>query len=226
MENAAQVALVTLLALFIGYTLDSLNFIMLKWFQKLGTRPGSEKPPVLGLGREIYNSYKRIREQYAIYSETLWPHIMTIVNENNYAKLVEYEKAKLDFFLNLSLLSLVFVLECVITHVLGWRIMALVPWLGIGTSYVFYRLTIPCTKKWQDWIKAAFDLYRYQLAEALALPPFEDKDEEMQYWYSISMALGASEKEDEFIAFDYPLPKTKKDDETSPETAQTKLQIS
>ena len=82
---------------------------------------------------------------------------------------------------------------------------ALVPWAGVGVAYLFYRLAVPCAGKWYDWINAAFDLYRYQLAEQLALKPFENAGEELALWWALSLFAGG--ERENFEDFDYTLPK-------------------
>ena len=102
------------------------------------------------------------------------------------------------------LLGGLFVLECVAARaLLGWPGSALIPWTAVITSYVFYRLAVPCAEKWYDWINAAFDLYRYDLAERLTLRPFKDEEDEMRMWWTISSLVKRGSLEESDRIFDY-----------------------
>jgi hypothetical protein len=138
---------------------------------------------------------------------------MGVLNKNGYAALVEREKANLDYFLNLCVLSLLFVIECVAARMVGWPGSAAIPWTAIVMAYGFYRLAIPCAEKWYDWINAAYDLYRYQLAEQMALRPFENKADETVRWKALSYFIRRydikCDDPDIFSSFHYPLPTRK-----------------
>jgi hypothetical protein len=246
LESATRAALIVLVALLIGYTLDSLNFIllglfegedlrstwwgqlMIAWYRgrrerlkELAQLPGSDQkfyelakrfPPdpyrcaPTALGNLLTASKVRVLYRYGIDAGYMWPHLMAVLSEKGYAAQVEREKAALYFCLNLSVLSGFFVVECVLARMwLGWAGPALVPWAAVGVAYVFYRLAIPCAEKWYDWINAAFDLYRYQLAERLALEPFKDREDETGRWRAISYFIKHG-RWDDFRAFCYPLP--------------------
>ena len=236
LEQATQVTLIVLLALLVGYTLDSFNFVLLGLFESEGLRStwwgklivawqrrqlhiawqrGDDQAPVpriiqpTRLGNELNAGKARIQRRYGIDAVYLWPHLMSVLSEKGYAAQVEREKATFDFFLNLSVLSAAFVGECVLARVLlGCPGSALVPWAAMGMAYVFYRLAVPYARKWYDWINAAFDLYRYKLAERLALKPFVDEVDEMQKWKDISYFIKRSPW-DGFRAFRYSLPDKK-----------------
>jgi hypothetical protein len=226
LESATQATLIVVLALLVGYTLDSLNFILLglfesrvlrsAWWGRLmvawqQSREQSLEASLIqptALGNQITDGKKRASNRYRIDVANLWPHLMSVLSEKGYAAQVEREKAAFDFFLNLSVLSTVFVVECVLARaLLGWPGLALVPWAALGMAYVFYRLAVPSADKWYDWINAAFDLYRYQLAERLALKPFENANKELERWWGLSRFIQG--EQDTFDGLDYTLPKPK-----------------
>ena len=122
---------------------------------------------------------------------------------------IEPASANLNFFLNLSVLSFVFAVECSLARVLlGWPGVSLIPWAAVGVAYGFHKLAILCAKKWYGWINAAYDLYRHQLADTLALEPFKDVEDEKNSWEGISYFVRRGSWRD-FGAFRYPLPDLK-----------------
>jgi hypothetical protein len=215
LQMGELVALLFLMAIFLGYALDSLNFFLLDLsisesfkFAWLPVTPPRYGYP-LELGSKMRHGAERILKRYGIHNADLvWPHLSAVLSKNGYVVQIEREKAELDFFLNLSLLSLIFVAECILAHMFGWSGSFIIPWLSLGTTLFFYRLAILSTGKWYDWINAAFDLYRYDLAKQLALRPFKYISDEKKIWANVTRFL-QEDKVSEYLKLDYPLPPIK-----------------
>jgi hypothetical protein len=167
-------------------------------------------PTALGNAIAAFESYPGHR--YGIHAIHMWPRLLPILADKEYAIFVEREKATLDFMLNFSVLSALFGLECVIA-----RLLVVARLLEVGQAYslvslpafvlsgLFYAGAKGPARNWGETVKVAFDLYRYELAERLALRRFWSKTEEKTRWKTFSdFILGDDE---EFGDFKYPLPR-------------------
>jgi hypothetical protein len=178
-------------------------------------------PTALGNVVAAFETYPH--SQYGIDAVYIWPRLLPVLAAEGYAPFVDREKEAFDFFLNITVLSGVFTVECTLLrfHLAHPSL----TWLALASAciaYIFYRAAIVNALNWGEMVKTAFDLYRYQLAEALALKTFEDKEKEKKYWENISSSL---RKEQEFLEFNYPLPKEKNDNNATHGITQTTTQI-
>jgi hypothetical protein len=165
-------------------------------------------PTALGNAMTAFERYPSRR--YGLDAIYFWPRLLPILSKEEYAIFVEKEKTGFDFLLNLSLLMGIFAIECVALRlILGWHIHALLPLLALCTAYLFYRGATQSALNWGETIKTAFDLYRYQLAEHLALRPFRHKQDETNRWRAMTNFIhsGNVDQKDVFGEFDYPLPR-------------------
>lgn len=161
-------------------------------------------PTALGNTIAAFENYPSNR--YGIRAIHMWPRLLPILSDKEYAIFVEREKATLDFMLNFSVLSALFGLECIVARLFGvgqeW---SLVPLLAFVVSGLFYAGAKGPASNWGETVKVAFDLYRYELAERLALRRVWSKAEEKTRWETFSdFILGDDE---EFGDFEYPLPR-------------------
>ena len=144
-----------------------------------------------------------------------------MLTEVKYAVFVEREKEGFDFFLNFSVLSGVLAVESLLLRGLwGWPMLTWVTLVGGCAAFAFYQAAIWCARHWGETIKTAFDLYRYALAEYLALRPFGDMRDELVRWSDLSFFIEGKRKF--FDEFTYPLPKSESphsDDLTQPSAA-------
>jgi len=159
-------------------------------------------PTALGNTIAAFEEYPKNR--YGIEAVSLWPRLVPILSEENYAIFVEKEKAGFDFLLNLSLLMGIFTTECVIARLSGIDLPVIIPAAGLLTAYLLYRGAIQNASNWGETVKTAFDSYRYQLARRLSMKPFYNQKEESARWHAISQFIVKGSAYDKF---DYPLPK-------------------
>jgi hypothetical protein len=172
--------------------------------------PDSDRcaPTALGNVMAAFEAYPS--QRYGIDAVYMWPRLLPVLNEKKYAIFVEREKEGLDFFLNFSVLSGVLVVESVLFRwLLGWPMLTRVALVSGCVAFLFYYWgAVSCARNWGDTIKTAFDLYRYELAEWLALEPFGDKVDETRRWRAVSRFIKRG-RWDDFGAFRYPLPDEK-----------------
>jgi len=166
-------------------------------------------PTDLGNVTAAFEAYPSHR--YGIDAVYLWPRILPVLNEQKYAVFVEREKEGFDFFINLTALSAILMMECVLIRcLLGWPVFTWVALTSGCAVFIFYQAAVWCALNWGEAIKTAFDLYRYQLAEQMSLLPFKDKKDETRRWKALSYFIKRynikCDDPDIFGAFRYPLP--------------------
>jgi hypothetical protein len=195
------------------------------WLEEQAKSPGSEQkfyedeladcfppdgdncaPTILGNVMASLEAYPS--QRYGIDAVYMWPRLLPVLNEEKYAVFVEREKEGFDFFLNLSVLSGFLAVECALLRLLWeWPPLTLIALLSGCIAFAFYQAAVRCARNWGEAIKTAFDLYRYPLAERLALKPFESAGDELKHWWGLSRFIQG--ERETFEDFDYPLPKPK-----------------
>lgn len=144
---------------------------------------------------------------YGIDAIYLWPRFVPVLSKTGYSPFVEREKEGVDLFLNLAFLIGFLSLESIIFRLIfhdtffTWSMLV----CGIS-SYLFYRAAVNAAHSWGESIKTAFDLYRYQLADQLALAPFKDREDEVSRWQRLSQFIQSGESWREFGEYAYLLP--------------------
>lgn len=68
---------------------------------------------------------------------------------------------------------------------------------------LFYRAAIPIATEYSNLVRSAFDLFRWDLFEALHLEYPEDYDDETRIWDNLSIFIGHGWLNDEMIPFQY-----------------------
>jgi hypothetical protein len=158
-----------------------------------------------GLGNTIAAFEIYPQRRYRIDIAQLWPRFAPTLVEKKYADFIEGEKAILDFFVNLLLVSIIIWGVCVIVFAFTGRpgvglLFVLLPVL----AYVLYKGACVAAANWGDTMKSAFDLYRFELKKALnlQLPEGAEFSDEQAMWRGISDFL-AHGILDNFGGFDY-----------------------
>ena len=160
-------------------------------------------PTELGNVIAAFEDYPSSR--YGIDAVHMWSRILPILDERGYAVFVEREKEGFDFFLNFSLLSGVLAMESTVMRWLADQpVFTGIALVSLCAAFLFYHWgAVNCARNWGETIKTAFDLYRYDLAEKLALRPFTDEDDEMWIWWVISSLVKRGSLEELYKVFDY-----------------------
>lgn len=160
--------------------------------------PGDEEdilPTRLGNAIRSFELYST--SAYGIDAIVLWPRLVAKI-DSGFASTIDEAKASFDFMLNCSFLSALTALSIVGIGLsrptpLAWQNEA--PWVWRTVFFgliaiVFYEFSIGRAKAWGDQVKAAFDLYRLPLLDALG---YKQKPisyfEEIAIWSKISAQL-------------------------------------
>jgi uncharacterized repeat protein (TIGR01451 family) len=159
--------------------------------------PGEEFVTPTELGNVIAAFEHYARQQYGIDSIALWPRLVAKIDAT-YAGVIDDAKTSFDFFINSSFLSTVLALEYLYsglyfrTHFSS--VSGIFGFLGViavlaGLSWLFYRFSIDSAIGWGDHVKAAFDLYRWDLLAKLGYETALTNAEEFDLWQQISQGM-------------------------------------
>jgi hypothetical protein len=144
-------------------------------------------------------------KRYQMEGLCLWPCLQPILDEKKFTYLLNNEKSRLDLLLNSTIVSLIIGIEgffLFLFYESDWRYLLLCGGFLFLICF-FYTASVFAAKDWGTMVKAAFDLYRHDLYQALHLKPLRDGDlnEEKKVWHCISefFMLGESEDFDGFF---------------------------
>lgn len=168
--------------------------------RELNSRYPSDAEAVLPteLGNVIRSFEDYPQRQYGLEAITLWPRLIAKIDER-YAAQIDDAKSSLDFMLNSSLLcGLLAALFAAVrlyypvglVETSDWVPAALVLVALLAAAYLLYQSSIPRAKAWGTMVKGAFDLYRWDLLEALG--PWEkpgSREGEAELWDKVSGLL-------------------------------------
>lgn len=183
--------------------LGQLNYELDKHFPE---QDAAVLPTKLGNSIAAFEEYPM--RHYGIDAIQLWSHLLPVLSEKQYATFVEREKALLDFMLNMALLMSILSLEGIILELLGYRTGIWLTLISAAGAYSFYRGAIASALSWGKTVKVAFDLYRHELADRLALRPAWSLSEEKDQWERLSDFI-ENPAQGQFD-YDYPLPRKAK----------------
>jgi hypothetical protein len=169
-------------------THKSLDVKIKKCRSELGTFPQDlvrVLPTRLGNVIAAFEAYPW--QTYRMDGVTFWPRMLPILAKEGFAPYVTQSRATTDFLLNISLLMGIFGLECILLRIfflpdIGWWL----PLTGFIVALLFYKSAIVSTYNWAAMFRTAFDLYRYQLADALGLKPVDSFEKEQRLWSELT----------------------------------------
>jgi hypothetical protein len=150
------------------------------------------------------------------------------VTPKDYRELIDDAKAQVDWWVNLGVLSLAYLFEfwiavfykyglhqawyiTVLNILVPLALFALLSWL------VAWRATSAAIG-WGDYVKSAFDLYRFNLIELLGIKAPQSRAQEKSIWQSFSQAI-LFRREDLLPALKKSTPKRKKSQSSAKDTA-------
>lgn len=126
---------------------------------------------------------------YGLDAIPAWPRLQAVMPEHA-RKMLADAKAQLDFCINLSLggwLTALLHSGLALAH---WRLPA--PWalvLACLVGWVGYRLATSAAAGFGTYVKAAFDLYRGELAKQLGLELPRSAEAEREMWRAVSRMM-------------------------------------
>lgn len=152
-------------------------------------------PTRLGNVIRCFETYPYVA--YGIDAIVLWPRLISKIDPA-FASTIDDAKTSFDFMLNTSFLN-AFTCVCIITMGLSSRaplaIESSLPWLWraglfLTLALIFYHFAIGSAMAWGTQVRAAFDLYRFDLLKALGYQQQPTTFfEEHALWNEISFQL-------------------------------------
>lgn len=145
---------------------------------------------------------------YGIDSVVIWPRLLSVL-PGDFVKRLQDTKIAVDFLLLFGLLSVLFSLVTVpylLAFHADWSIVVLCA-LGLPLGIIAYYSALAPAMNYAELIKAAFDLYRRALLEALGLQMLSTLTEERQLWKNLCAFFAHGLTPDEDFHFDMPKPK-------------------
>lgn len=143
-------------------------------------------PTAFGNTIRAFEVYPRV--MYGSDSIVSWSRLLTVLPKE-YRDLVDSAKAQVDFWLNLWLLSLVFVIECIVLSI--YRSKYEILWF-IPVALVLICFVVSVAKEavigWGDYVKAAYDVFLPKLASTMEVPLPIDREKEWELWTAFTHA--------------------------------------
>ncbi len=163
------------------------NRLMIERIERFPDREGLILPTPFGNTLRAFESYPRA--MYGLESIDGWSRLLAVV-PSDYRDLIDSAKAHVDFWVNLGSLSLLLVLG----NVCLWAIYSKIPPLWLLIVSVIIMLVSPwraqrLAVEWGDYVKGAFDVYRFKLLDLLGIQRPQTRAEEFQTWKQFSQAI-------------------------------------
>lgn len=153
-------------------------------------------PTAFGNALRAFEVYPRV--MYGFEGIDGWPRILAVLPKD-YRELIDDAKAQVDWWVNLGVMSLLFLIEFwyVVFSKWGltpyWYITALNILLPLAIylalNYLLLWRATSAAIGWGDYVKSAFDLYRFALLESLGIEAPKTRDAERKLWTKFSQAI-------------------------------------
>lgn len=144
-------------------------------------------PTRFGNTLRAFEVYPRV--MYGIEAIGGWERILSVIPKE-YLDLVGAAKAQVDFWVNLGLgLILLFIQYTVLALIFSSRFNIWIIILFLLGALLAQNRAIRSARDWGEFVKAAFDLYRFNLLELTGVKAPKNRDEEKSLWTKYSQAF-------------------------------------
>jgi len=163
------------------------NRLMIERIERFPDKESLILPTPFGNTLRAFESYPRV--MYGLESIDGWSRLLAVVPVD-YRDLIDSAKAQVDFWVNLGFLSLILV----VGNLSLFGIYRLRPSIWLLTVAVLVLLISPWRARrlaveWGDYVKGAFDVYRFALLDLLSIKRPGSRKEEFETWKSFSQAI-------------------------------------
>jgi len=152
-------------------------------------------PTAFGNALRAFEVYPRV--MYGFESIEGWSRILAVLPKE-YRELIDDAKSQVDWWVNLGTLSLVLLIEFWVAVFSKWgltpawyytvlNIVVPLTIFGLLNWFLQWRAT-SAVVGWGDYIKSAFDIYRFTLLESLGIDAPKTRDAEKVLWMKFSQA--------------------------------------
>jgi hypothetical protein len=144
-------------------------------------------PTGFGNTLRAFETYPRV--MYGVEAIDGWSRILAVVPEE-YRSLIDNAKAHVDFWVNMGFVSVFLLVEylSIALSQHSWKVIWLLVLIVLALLVSPYRAKRVAVE-WGDLVKSVFDLYRFDLLEALGIELPKSRKEERGLWTKISQAI-------------------------------------
>jgi hypothetical protein len=142
-------------------------------------------PTSFGNTISAFEDYPRI--MYGLDPIKAWNRLLAVISKE-FLESINSAKAQVDFWANLSFLSVIVVLECLVVINHGLRVFGLMIGAGI-VSYLSLRMAKIAAVEWGELVKSSFDVFLPDLRKKLEFAFRANKTHEQQDWSQFSQAI-------------------------------------
>lgn len=163
------------------------NQIMRQLAEEFPDQPEYLLPTPFGNALRSFEIYPRV--MYGFEAIDGWGRLLAVIPKE-YLEIIDAARAQVDFWINMGLVLVLLQIEYIsLSFIFGnqpnWWIVILFFGLGIIAPL---RAT-SSAREWGDFVKSAFDIYRFNLLESLGIEAPKSRDEERKIWTKYSQAI-------------------------------------
>jgi hypothetical protein len=133
---------------------------------------------------EIYPRY-----MYGFEAIDGWGRLLSAIPKD-YLELIDAARAQVDFWVNLGVVFILLQIEYIGLAFITWT--PLKEWvvlLFIALGTIAPLRATSSAREWGDFVKSAFDVFRFKLLESLGIDIPKDREEEKVLWRKYSQAI-------------------------------------
>lgn len=118
-----------------------------------------------------------------------WGRLLAVIPKD-YLEIIDAARAQVDFWINMGLVLILLQIEYVslasiFGNPLNWWIILL--FIVLGTIAPLRATS--SAREWGDFVKSAFDIYRFKLLDSLGMEVPKSREEERKVWTKYSQAI-------------------------------------
>jgi hypothetical protein len=133
---------------------------------------------------EVYPRY-----MYGFEAIDGWGRLLAVISKD-YLELIDAARAQVDFWVNLGVVFILLQIEYIVLSFLtGTALQWWVVILFIALGTIAPMRATSAAREWGDFVKSAFDVYRFKLLESLGIDLPKSREEERKLWTKYSQAI-------------------------------------
>lgn len=133
---------------------------------------------------EVYPRY-----MYGLEAIDGWGRLLAVIPKD-YLDLIDAARAQVDFWVNLGVVFILLQIEYVVlAFITGTPLQWWVVLLFIALGTLAPLRATSAAREWGDFVKSAFDVYRFNLLESLGIDLPKSREEERKVWTKYSQAI-------------------------------------
>jgi hypothetical protein len=133
---------------------------------------------------EVYPRY-----MYGFEAIDGWGRLLAVIPKD-YLELIDAARAQVDFWVNLGVVFILLQIEYIVLSFLtGTPLQWWVVILFIALGTIAPMRATSAAREWGDFVKSAFDVYRFKLLESLGIDLPKSREEERKLWTKYSQAI-------------------------------------